>query len=264
MTYFSIEHKIMIFWKALGTKQDWTSLTLVLSTQMLRYLSKYLRGPQKKVRHRFWNKIRVSQWWQNLYFLGVLSLIAYSKTFIDRAVRSGCVLQILANDVENVHTVHSSCCKNVPHHVAVFHFAHTSGCYRHTLTLHTVCVIRSHTSLHFLLLYLLLSACLSSSVVKLRETQPARLRKHRRRLASIYSSISSHFVRTLTCNLISSLPHAGEFAPEVCLQLRWRCRGRVEQADWELWDFAAWSSLAISHTLYNYQKSVPPPCSSAW
>ncbi len=186
----------------------------------------------------------MSKWWQNLYFLGELSLIAYSKTFIDRAVRSGCVLQILANDVENLHTVHSSYCKNVPHHVAVFHFAHTSGCYRHTLTLHTVCVIRSHTSLRFLLLYLLLSACLSSSVVKLRETQPTRLRKHRRRLASIYSSISSHFVRTLTCNLISSLPHAGEFAPEVCLQLRWRCRGRVEQADWELWDFAAYSSLA--------------------
>lgn len=141
--------------------------------------------------------------------------------------------------------------------MVVFHFAHTSGHYRHTLALHTVCVIRSYTNLHFLLLYLLLSACLSSSVVKLREAQPARLQKHQRRLASIYSSISSHFVRTLTCNLISSLPHAGEFAPEACLQLRWRCRGCVEQADWELWDFTACSSLAkIPSSLQLSEKSA--------
>ncbi len=194
--------------------------------------------------------------WQNLYFLGELSLIAYSKTFIDRAVRSGCVLQILANDVENLHTVHSSYCKNVPHHVAVFHFAHTSGCYRHTLTLHTVCVIRSHTSLRFLLLYLLLSACLSSSVVKLRETQPTRLRKHRRRLASIYSSISSHFVRTLTCNLISSLPHAGEFATWSLPSIKMEVPGTRRASRLRIMGFSqripAWLK---SLPLYNYQKA---------
>lgn len=147
--------------------------------------------------------------------------------------------------------------------LVAFHFAHTSGCYRHTLTLHTVCVIRSHTSLRFLLLYLLLSACLSSSVVKLRETQPARLRKHRRRLASIYSSISSHFVRTLTCNLISSLPNAGEFAPESASNYDGGA-GDASSKQTENYGISqrvpAWLK---SLPLYNYQKRVPPSCSSA-
>lgn len=159
-------------------------------------------------------------------------------------------------------TVHTP--KYIPHHVVVFHFGHTSGHYRHTLALHTVCVIRSYTSLHFLLLYLLLSACLSSSVVKLRETQPARLQKHQRRLASIYSSISSHFVRTLTCNLISSLPHAGEFAPEACLQLRWRCRDASSKQTENYGISQRVPAWLKSLPLYNYQKRAPPPCSSAW